>query len=110
MNQSSDDNFRVTELKKLGELRDSGILTEEEFEAEKQRLLNPDPRDSKPTELYRAGSYVRTDFSPSVPQARSRALRWFLIYLRINLVILTFGISELVLFLVRKQKRRRVGN
>jgi hypothetical protein len=32
-------NSRLEELKLLGELRDSGVLTEEEFEAEKARIL-----------------------------------------------------------------------
>jgi hypothetical protein len=31
----------LAELKQLGELRDSGILSQEEFEAEKQRIMNP---------------------------------------------------------------------
>ena len=30
----------LTQLKVLGQLRESGILTEEEFQAQKQRLLN----------------------------------------------------------------------
>ncbi len=30
---------KLEQLKTLGELRDSGVLTEEEFEAEKQKLL-----------------------------------------------------------------------
>jgi BMFP domain-containing protein YqiC len=29
----------IEQLKKLGELRDSGVLTDEEFEAQKQKLL-----------------------------------------------------------------------
>lgn len=34
---SADD--KIEQLKKLGELRDSGVLTEEEFAAEKQKIL-----------------------------------------------------------------------
>ena len=34
---SSED--RIEQLKKLGELRDAGVLTEEEFASEKQKLL-----------------------------------------------------------------------
>lgn len=30
---------KVDQLTKLGQLRDSGVLTEEEFEAEKQKIL-----------------------------------------------------------------------
>ncbi len=37
MNQSSN---TLNQLKLLGQLRESGILTEEEFQAQKQRLLN----------------------------------------------------------------------
>jgi hypothetical protein len=33
----------VDQLKSLGELRDRGVLTEDEFEAEKKRLLEPMP-------------------------------------------------------------------
>ena len=31
---------RVAQLRELGQLRDDGILTDEEFEAEKRKLLN----------------------------------------------------------------------
>lgn len=31
----------ITQLKKLGELRDAGVLTEEEFAAQKARILGP---------------------------------------------------------------------
>ena len=30
---------KIEQLRKLGELRDSGVLTDEEFEAQKQKLL-----------------------------------------------------------------------
>jgi hypothetical protein len=33
------DDSKLEQLQKLGQLRDSGVLTAEEFEAEKQRIL-----------------------------------------------------------------------
>ena len=38
--QSSTSEDMVDRLKKFGELRDSGILTEEEFQREKQKILD----------------------------------------------------------------------
>ena len=38
----SEEDARLQRLEKLGELRDKGILTEEEFAAEKARLLGGD--------------------------------------------------------------------
>ena len=37
--QPSQDDLRLTRLKELGELRASGVLTEEEFTSEKARIL-----------------------------------------------------------------------
>ncbi|HJS72149.1 MAG TPA: SHOCT domain-containing protein [Acidimicrobiia bacterium] len=37
--QSSEDDLRLARLKELGELRASGVLTEEEFAGEKARIL-----------------------------------------------------------------------
>lgn len=37
--QNSAQNEQLAQLKLLGELRESGVLTEEEFQAQKQRIL-----------------------------------------------------------------------
>jgi hypothetical protein len=42
------EDVRLERLAKLGELRDSGILTAAEFKAEKQRLLKPAPKRKPP--------------------------------------------------------------
>ena len=39
-NEISVSNSKMDELKKLGDLRTSGVLTEEEFQKEKERVLN----------------------------------------------------------------------
>jgi hypothetical protein len=39
-NKSTNGDSKMDELKKLGELKDSGILTDEEFQKEKENLLN----------------------------------------------------------------------
>jgi len=36
----TDDGIRIEQLKNLAALRDSGALTDQEFEAEKHRILN----------------------------------------------------------------------
>jgi hypothetical protein len=40
MPSSGADSGQLAQLKLLGELRDSGVLTEDEFERQKQRILN----------------------------------------------------------------------
>jgi hypothetical protein len=37
--QPSEDDLRLTRLKELGELRASGVLTDEEFASEKKKIL-----------------------------------------------------------------------
>jgi hypothetical protein len=57
--QNSDS--RLVELKKLGELKEAGLLSDEEFEAEKKRLLiattEASHSESLDSERYQAGSY-----------------------------------------------------
>lgn len=38
--QGSPADNRLAQLKQLGQLRESGVLTDEEFEREKQKILN----------------------------------------------------------------------
>jgi hypothetical protein len=37
---ASDSDYQIEQLRKLGELRDQGILTEEEFAVKKHQILN----------------------------------------------------------------------
>ena len=61
MSELNSNENRLAELKKLGELKEAGLLSDEEFEAEKNRLLNArtESLTNGPvqSERYEAGSY-----------------------------------------------------
>ncbi len=61
MSEFNSSEGRLAELKKLGELKESGLLSEEEFEAEKKRILIATTEtmnnESADSDRYQAGSH-----------------------------------------------------
>ena len=111
MTNGSFENPSSEELKTLVELRDSGLLSEEEFFAEKTRILENPKVDETGSGLYVPGSYQRTPTAGAASDASGIAranlpLKVLRIYLRVNLMIITLGLSELIFYIVR---RRRVS-
>jgi hypothetical protein len=104
---------RLEELKKLGELLESGVVSKEEFEAEKTRLINlndvsVDLDDSLVNDRYIPGSAINAAELPEnelVTKAAGIGLKKFaIVVFRIWLIFPTLGISELVIFLYKRYK------
>lgn len=112
MNQSN----KFEELKKLGELFDAGVLSQEEFEVEKARLIasgHISSTDSEPNNrgLYVPGTAPKPAELPGnqiATKASGTNLKKIVILItRVFLAINTVGISELVIFSVRKFRTKQ---
>lgn len=57
MSELNNNENRLAELKKLGELRAAGVLSDEEFEVEKNRILSATMQPIE-SDLYKAGSFA----------------------------------------------------
>lgn len=109
--QNSDD--RLIELKKLGELKEAGLLSDEEFESEKNRLLNTTVRSSE-GELYKAGSHESRP-ATAATKFRRHPILSIILFAWLCLVFLNpaglvlLGVIEIVLFFVTRKREKRFG-
>lgn len=119
MSEFQNSENRLAELKKLGELKEAGLLSDEEFEAEKNRILNS-TKQSPEGELYKAGSYESRPATPATKFRRHPILSviffaWFgLLFVPVllrdpltGLVLLV--IVESILFFVSKKRGKKIG-
>lgn len=107
--QNSDS--RLIELKKLGELREAGLLSDEEFESEKNRLLNATVQSSE-REMYKAGSHESKPATVATKSGRNPILSYIL-FAWLCLVFLNpaglvlLGLIEIVLFFVSRKREKK---
>jgi hypothetical protein len=110
---------RLIELKKLGELKEAGLLSEQEFEEEKNRLLNSTVEPSE-GDLYKAGSYESRPATASTKFRRNPILSiiffaWLGLVIVSNLFnspltgLLLLVVIEIILFFVSKKKGKKIG-
>ena len=106
---------RLEELKKLGELLQAGVVSQEEFEAEKTRLMAIEEVSSSNVEvdkeLYVPGTAPRNADLPA-NELMSSASTWSfqkiaVVVVRVWLVFVTIGISEVLIFGYKKFKNSR---
>jgi hypothetical protein len=106
---------KLEELKKLGELLQAGVVSQEEFEAEKTRLMAteqvaPSKMESE-KDLYVPGTAPRNADLPA-NELMSSASTWniqkiAIVVVRVWLVFMTVGISEVLIFGYKKFKNSR---
>lgn len=109
--QNSDD--RLAELKKLGELKEAGLLSDEEFEVEKNRLLKATVRASE-GEMYKAGSYESKPATASLNSGRNPFLTFILLaffcLIFLNpFVLVLVGLIEIVLYVISRKREERIS-
>ena len=105
---------KFEELKKLGELLEAGVLSQEEFDSEKARLMSDASelgQSVNQKDLYVPGTAPRSADLPDnaiVGKAAGVGFKKILIFItRLFLAINTIGISELVILGVKKAKKSR---
>lgn len=106
---------KLEELKKLGELLQSGVVSQDEFDAEKARLMtsNESATTGEQTinELYVPGTAPR-NADQAANDLLSSASKWnfqkiAIVIVRVWLVFVTIGISEVLIFGFKKFKTSR---
>ncbi len=111
MSEFQNSESRLVELKKLGELKEAGLLSDEEFEAEKNRLLNATVQTSE-SEMYKAGSHESKPATARTKSGRNPILS-FILFAWLCLVFLNpaglvlLGLIEIVLFFVSKKREKK---
>jgi hypothetical protein len=101
---------RLSELKKLADLRDSGLLTPEEFESEKERLMNLTETSASTTQssLYVPGTHQQESIASSLSGVSIPGKKTIgqiaLLVLRIYVAVMTVGMSEAALWIYRRVK------
>jgi hypothetical protein len=128
--QNSDS--RLVELKKLGELKEAGLLSDEEFEAEKSRILNATTEainnESVVGERYQAGSHKtksqkeweKFDTSSLLPLLKRAGKGYLVVVIAVALLSALFSaqiiplvvclvLLEIVFAIVSKKTGKRIG-
>ncbi len=126
MSELNSNESRLAELKKLGELKEAGLLSDEEFEVEKNRLLNTTAT-SQDRELYKPGTHEGKSSEPAANLAIKRRVRVILytivrIYAVLIPVSIVAGLSsnpssilailvlvELTLLFVSRKREKKIG-
>jgi hypothetical protein len=110
---------RLAELKKLGELKESGLLSDEEFEAEKNRILNGKEQSSEGG-LYKAGSYKNRPATFATKFGRN-PIRHTILTAFIGLLFIPAFLGdpllalslliviEIILFFVSRKREKKIG-
>lgn len=106
---------KFEELKKLGELLQAGVVSQDEFDAEKARLMATEEAASvnpqNINERYIPGTAPRNADLPA-NELLSSAPKWnfqkiALVVVRVWLVFVTIGISEVLIFGYKRIKASR---
>lgn len=101
---------KLEELKKLGELLQAGVVSQEEFDAEKTRLMagemSAPSNEDVASKLYVPGTAPRDAELPEI-ELMSSASKWnfqkiAMVVVRVWLVFVTVGISEVLIFGYKK--------
>lgn len=132
MSELNSNENRLAELKKLGELKEAGLLSDEEFELEKKRLLiattdapNSETGDS---ERYQAGSYKtnsqkeweKFDTSSLLPLLKRAGKGYLVVVIAVAVLstlfsgqiipfIVCLALLEIVFAIVSKKTGKRIG-
>lgn len=104
------DGKKFGELSKLSELHQAGVLSDEEYALEKLRILESDEGRTETSDgAYVPGSFGREAATTTSDGATSRGgfdvKKVAMTLLRIWLAVNTVGISELVLYLIRRRRQ-----
>jgi len=104
---------RLVELKKLGELKEAGLLSDEEFEAEKSRLLNATVRASE-GEMYKAGSHESKPATAATKSGRNPILSFvllafFCLILLNPFVLVLVGLIEIILYIISRKREEKIS-
>jgi len=104
---------RLVELKKLGELKEAGLLSDEEFEAEKSRLLNATVRASE-GEMYKAGSHESKPATAATKSGRNLILSFvllafFCLILLNPFVLVLVGLIEIILYIISRKREEKIS-
>lgn len=107
---------KIEELRVLGELRDSGVVTGEEFEIEKKRILESAKQvaSGEPLMTYRPGSHREQTLlsqhrgeTPQTPRSFSLSGKRIVVFVgRAYLALISLGVSELIIWAVKRAKTK----
>ena len=113
MSEFQNSESRLVELKKLGELKEAGLLSDEEFEAEKSRLLNATVRASE-GEMYKAGSHESKPATAATKSGRNLILSFvllafFCLILLNPFVLVLVGLIEIILYIISRKREEKIS-